>query len=328
MSGSDGRRVAFVTGAAGLLGGACTDRLTREGWRVVALVRDRRPGAALPAGAVEVRGDFEQAGRAIRQYRPSLVLHLGAQSQVGAGFLDPAETFEANVRGTWLVLEACRSLPAGGRPEAVIVASSDKAYGPSDAAYTEATPLRPRGPYDTSKAAADLIARSYAASFGLPVVVTRCGNLYGPGDRNPDRLIPHVAARLARGLPPLLRGTGAMSREWLYVDDAAAAALLLADRARELAGCAFNVGGGERATVKQIVERLVAVAAESAGTDGPDAPAPPAPLYSAGEPDGEIQHQSLDSSALYGLGWKPRVGLDEGLRRTFDWYRSHPGVLA
>jgi len=319
-------RTAFVTGAAGLLGGACTARLLADGWRVVALVRDRRPGAALPEGVVEVRGDFEQAGRAIRQYRPSLVLHLGAQSQVGAGFIDPAETFESNVRGTWLVLEACRGLSGAARPEAVIVASSDKAYGPSDTDYTESTPLNPSAPYDTSKAAADLIARSYAASFGLPVAVTRCGNLYGPGDRNPDRLIPHVAARLARGLPPLLRGTGAMSREWLYVDDAASAALLLAagmaanapgGSAGGIAGRAFNVGGGERASVRQIVERLTAIAGGAAEAS-----------YSAAEPHGEIQSQSLNSSALYGLGWKPRVGLDEGLRETFDWYRNHPGAIA
>lgn len=310
----------LVTGAAGLLGSACVSALLARGDEVIALVRDRRPASRLAREGllervVEVRGDFRAAPRLLDQYCPEGVLHLGAQSQVSAAARDPAGTFEANVRGTWLVLEACRR--AAVTP-AVVVASSDKAYGPSPAPYTEGTPLAPVAPYDVSKAAADLIARCYARSFDLPAVVTRGGNLYGPGDLNPERLIPHVADALTRGRGPVLRGTGAMSREWLYVDDAAAAALLLLDRARELAGRAFNVGGGQRATVRQIVERLTAIS----GLD----PATVAPRYSGAEPPGEIHHQALDSSALHSLGWKPAVGLDEGLSRTLDWYRRARGV--
>ncbi len=311
-------QTVLVTGAAGLLGSACVAALLARGDRVVALVRDRRPASRLyqplpgqwplAERVIEVRADFGAAGRLLDQYTPDAVLHLGAQTQVPAAQRDPVGTFEANIRGTWQVLEACRR--AARPPEAVLVASSDKAYGRAAPPYLEDTPLDPVGPYEVSKAAADWIARCYALRYDVPVVTTRCGNLYGPGDLNPERLIPHVCAALAADRPPLLRGTGAMSRAWLYVDDAADANLTLLDRAPELAGEAFNVAGREAATVRQIVDHLLVISGSSAR-----------PRYSGAEPEGEIQHQSLDSGRLYSLGWRAKVSLDEGLRRTFDWYR-------
>lgn len=300
----------LVTGAAGLLGSACVRALTDRGDDVVALVRDRDPASPLYSQGlidrcIEVRGDLGDSHRLLSEYLPDAVLHLAAQTQVPVAGRAPLSTFESNVRGTWQLLEACRLAP---RVPRVAVASSDKAYGDAPLPYTESTPLQARSPYDVSKACTDLIAQSYAHSFELPVVVTRSGNLYGPGDGHPERLIPHCCLRLLAGLPPILRGTGAMSREWLYVDDAAAASVMLLDQADALGGRAFNVGGGQVATVAHVVETLRAL------TDGP------APQINETEPSGEIQHQRLDTSALRALGWTAQVGLDEGLQRTLAWW--------
>ena len=303
------RRV-LVTGAAGLLGAACVDRLLARGDEVVALVRDRDPRSryyrdGLVDRSVEVRAELADAERLISEYQPSHVLHLAAQTQVTTANRAARSTFESNVRGTWLLLERCAEV------EGVVVASSDKAYGAAATPTRESAPLAPTAPYDVSKACTDLIARSYGTHFGHPVVVTRYGNLYGPGDLNMDRLVPGVAMQIARGEAPVLRSTGDMTRDWTYVDDAAEATLLLLDRAAEHRGEAFNVAGGEVASVRQVVEKLRDAAGGSRE-----------PEVARHDPAGEIPHQALDTSRIEALGWRARVKLDEGLRRSWTWYRN------
>lgn len=305
---------ALISGAAGLLGSACAAALLDRGYEIVALVRDRDPRSRLYSErlvdrCVEVRAELADAERLLARYEPELVLHLGAQTQVPVAMASPVGTFEANVRGTWLLLEACRL--ARRRPAAIVVASSDKAYGEAPLPYREDGPLQPRAPYDVSKACTDLIARSYASTYELPIAVTRCGNLYGPGDLNRERLVPGALFSLLRGEAPRLRSTGGMSREWLYVDDAAAANLRILDglaAGEPLRARAFNVGGGEVDTVRGVVERLCALV-----------PGAPAPIFAMTDPSGEIPHQALDSGALQALGWRARVPLSEGLARTAAW---------
>ncbi|MCB9795860.1 MAG: NAD-dependent epimerase/dehydratase family protein [Alphaproteobacteria bacterium] len=309
--------VVLLTGAAGFLGAAVAAALLERGDEVVAVVRDRDPRSrlyreGLIERCVEVRAELADAQRLLAEYSPDVVLHLAAQTQVPISNADPLSTFESNVRGTWRLLEACRS--SARPPKAVVVASSDKAYGDAPLPYQEAQPLQPTAPYDVSKACTDLIARSYALHFGLPVVVTRCGNLYGPGDLNLRRLVPGVCLSLARGEAPTLRGTGKMTREWLYVGDGAAATLMLADQladGRLPTGEAFNVGGGEVESVRGVVERLRALS-----------PGAPTAVYAEVDPEGEIPHQALHVGKLSGVGWRAQVGLEEGLRRSLSFYRS------
>jgi len=242
------------------------------------------------------------------------VFHLAAQTIVGIARSSPVETFEVNVLGAWNVFEACRA----HRVKRIIFASSDKAYGESpELPYREDFPLRGAFPYDASKAAADILARSYAHSYGLPVAVTRFANVYGEGDLNFSRLIPETAAALLDGRPPVIRSDGTPQRDFLYVADAVAAYLEIADALDEggAVGEAFNAGGERPHTVREVVDLMVATAggdveAEYRGT---------------GNPEGEIDRQFVDSGKLRELtGWRPQVELEEGLRRTLAWYREHP----
>jgi len=311
----------LVTGADGLLGSACIDLLLQQGSQVIAVIRDTDKRSrffrdGLVEHCTEVRETLSSAARLLSEYRPDVVLHLAAQTQVPVANSDPLSTFESNVRGTWLLMEACRT--NGKTPSAIVVASSDKAYGAGALPYTEESPLKAVAPYDVSKAATDLIARSYGQHFGLPVVVTRCGNIYGPGDLNEERLVPGVCLALARGEAPTLRSTGSMSREWLYVEDAAQATLLLAKHSAAQKGSAFNIGGGETATASAITERLIAASGQQV-----------TPETAETDPPGEIPHQSLDSSRIQDLGWSPQISLDEGLKQTWAWYRrsfSNPSL--
>jgi len=309
--------VTLVTGASGLLGAACVNLLLERGAEVIAVVRDADPRSRfyqddLVSRCIEVRDELSSAHRLLAEYMPDHILHLAAQTQVPVANLSPLSTFESNVRGTWLLLEACRN--ASKSPRSIVVASSDKAYGPGPVPYTEDSPLLAEAPYDVSKAATDLIARSYGSHFDLPVVVTRCGNLYGPGDLNEERLVPGVCVALIQNQTPALRSTGTMTREWLYVDDAAEATLLLASRAPTHAGHAFNVGGGEVATAAHVAEQLAALAGSSLSAHAAQA-----------DPHGEIPHQALDSSRLRSLGWAPSTSLNDGLAKTLDWYRGLVG---
>jgi len=318
-------RSAFVTGAYGLLGSALVRALLDAGVRVIVLRRDDTALAALTLEGLEercdvVHGDCTAApvvGRAIAEYEVDTVFHLAAQTLVGTAGRAPVATFETNVAGTWVVLEACRTQGV----ERVIVASSDKAYGNHDTLpYREDFALRPRFPYDASKAAADLIARSYWHSFGLPVAVTRFANLYGGGDMNASRLIPEAVSAVIAGRPPVIRSDGTPERDFLYVEDAAAAYLAIAealDRG-EGRGEAFNGGGGRPHSVREVVELVCRVAGSDVEPD----------IRGTGTPGGEIDRQYVDASRLRELtGWEPRVDLEEGLRRTVEWYRAHPEAL-
>jgi CDP-glucose 4,6-dehydratase len=302
----------LVTGACGFLGGACIRRLVDQGEQVVAVVRDRHPRACLYTDnlidhCVEVRSDLSDFDRLISRYQPARVLHLAAQSQVPEANANPLDTYETNIGATWRLLEACRL--ARRPPARILVASTDKVYGESGAPYTEDMPLDPIHPYDVSKAAADLLARSYARHFELPVVLTRCANLYGPGDLNPDRLVPGVCMALARGERVRLRSKGQMSREWLHVDDAAEATLMLLDRAGDLDDLVYNVGSQETATVREVVDELLRISGCRSAVAMPDR-----------DPPGEIMVQSLDSARLRALGWRSERALDDGLAETWRWY--------
>jgi CDP-glucose 4,6-dehydratase len=320
-------RSVFVTGAYGLLGSWLVRALVVRGDRVVVLQRDRAPRAALLLEGVEdaldvVYGDLNDDGlltRALGEYEVDTVFHLAAQTIVGTANRSPLGTFESNIRGTWTLLEACRLHGA----HRVVVAASDKAYGASATLpYTEEMALEPRYPYDVSKAATDLVARSYWHTFGLPVAVTRFANLYGGGDLNRSRLIPEAIGAALAGRAPVIRSDGSPERDFLYVEDAVEAYLLLADALDSddgARGQAFNAGGGAPHAVRDVVARICALA----GTDvQPD-------VRGSGTPDGEIDRQYVDASKLRALtGWLPRVDLDEGLRRTIAWYREHPSALA
>jgi CDP-glucose 4,6-dehydratase len=315
-------RSVLVTGAYGLLGSWLVKALLEHGARVVALRRDEPAASALEllglGGRVDVvHGDVSADGvvfRALNEYEVDSVFHLAAQTLVGTANRDPQSTFETNVRGTWVALEACRRHGT----ERVVVASSDKAYGPqAELPYREDQPLAARFPYDVSKAAADMVARSYWHTFGLPVAVTRFANLYGGADTNRSRLIPEaVCAALARR-PPVIRSDGSPERDFLYVEDAVRAYLAIWELLGrgEGRGEAFNAGGGAPHRVGDVV----ALICRLAGTDvGPD-------IRGEGTPHAEIDRQWVDAAKLRRLtGWCPEVPLEEGLRRTIDWYRDHP----
>jgi CDP-glucose 4,6-dehydratase len=319
----EGDRVstALVTGAYGMLGTWLTAALLERGDRVVVLKRDRAVGSALELEGLEARchvvhGDLADApllARVVVEEEVDTVFHLGAQTIVGAASRSPVSTFETNIRGTWNVMEACR---AGG-VRRVVVASSDKAYGShEELPYREDMPLQPRFPYDVSKAATDLVARSYWHSFGVPVATTRFANIYGGGDLNGSRLIPELVAAVLDGRRPEIRSDGSPERDFLYVDDAVAAYLAIADALDDgvARGEAYNAGGGRPHSVREVVETLLRVA--GAGVE--------AEFRGEGVPPGEIDRQWVDASKLRAAtGWEPRVGLEEGLRRTLAWYRSH-----
>lgn len=314
----------LATGAYGVLGSWLVKALLARGDEVVVLKRDEVQNAALITEGTEarcsvVRGDLTDPGiveRAIGEYEVDTVFHLAAQTIVGTANRSPVSTFESNIRGTWTLLEACRMQGVAR----TVVASSDKAYGPTDALpYTEEHPLNATYPYDVSKACTDLITRSYWHTFRLPVAVTRFANIYGGGDLNPSRLVPEAVAAVLAGRAPVIRSDGSPQRDFLYVEDAAAAYLAIADALPDVGGEAFNAGGDEPHSVLEVVELLCRVA----GTDmHPD-------VRGTGTPHAEIDRQFVDSTKLRELtGWKPEVGLQEGLRRTVDWYRAHPDTLA
>ena len=319
---------ALVTGGRGFVGAWICRQLLERGDSVVSFDRGAREGrhSALEllgvAGEVaEIEGDLRDAElvrATLGEHDVDVVFHLAAQTLVGPAAESPASTFETNVRGTWIVLEASRET----RVERVVVASSDKAYGAhEELPYREDFALRPTAPYEASKAAADLLARSYWPSYGLPVAVTRFANIYGGGDTNFSRLIPEAVSAALDGRAPVLRSDGSPQRDFLYVEDAASAYLAIADSLvrDEVRGEAFNAGGGSPHAVGDVVELI----ARLAGIDVEPR------ILGAGNPAGEIDRQYVDPTKLREVvGWEPSVGLQDGLRRTIDWYREHPGARA
>jgi CDP-glucose 4,6-dehydratase len=260
--------------------------------------------------------DLAALTRLLDAHNVRTVFHLGAQTQVGVANLEPLGTWETNVRGTYMLLEALREQ---GGVERVVVASSDKAYGAhEELPYREDFALQPTYPYDVSKAAADMIARSYAATFGMPVAVTRLANVYGPGDVNWARVVPDTARALVRRERPVIRSDGTPERDYLYVEDAVEAYLAVAASLDDSAnrGRAWNAGSGEPHSVLEIVTRLIEISGRDVEPD----------IQGTGVPPGEIDRQFLDSTALRDeLGWTPRWDLDAGLRATWDWYERTLG---
>lgn len=313
-------RPVLVTGATGLVGGWLVKRLIAAGADVVCLVRDWVPQCELSrSGDLDrvkvVRGDICDRNlleRALGEHEIDTVIHLAAQTIVGIANRNPVGTFEANIKGTWELLEACRRSPL---VKQIVVASSDKAYGDQVILpYNEDTPLQGQHPYDVSKSCADLISYTYAKSYELPVVITRCGNFYGGGDLNWNRIVPGTVRSILRGQRPVIRSDGSFIRDYFYVEDGAAAYMLLAEELAfrpELRGEAFNFSNEIQVTVLDLTERILRIMDSDLEPD------------IRNEATNEIKHQYLSAEkARNMLNWLPLFTLDKALEATVAWYRE------
>jgi CDP-glucose 4,6-dehydratase len=313
-------RPTFVTGATGLVGSWLVERLANAGADVICLVRDWVPQSELiRTGLIErvkvIRGDVRDRDtleRALGEFEIDTVFHLAAQTIVTIANRNPVSTFETNIAGTWNLLEASRRSP---KVRQIVIASSDKAYGDQEILpYDESTPLQGQHPYDVSKSAADLIAHTYAISYDLPVMITRCGNFYGGGDLNWNRIIPGTIRSILRGQRPVIRSDGEYTRDYFYVEDSAAAYMLLAEKLAdkpELKGEAFNFSNEIQVTVSQIVCRILDLMNSDLQPDVRN------------EASNEIRHQYLSAAkARQMLRWSPLYTLEEGLQKTIDWYQD------
>lgn len=316
-------RPVLVTGATGLVGGWLVKRLRDVGADVVCLVRDWVPQSELVnSHLIEqvkvVRGDVRDQvliERIMGEYEIDTVIHLAAQTIVAIANRNPVSTFETNIQGTWSLLEACRRSPA---VKQIVVASSDKAYGDQNKLpYDENTPLQGQHPYDVSKSCADLIASAYAATYNLPVATTRCGNFYGGGDLNWNRIVPGTIRSIYRGRRPIIRSDGEYVRDYFYIEDGVAAYMLLAEQLAErpeLKGEAFNFSNELQITVSELVQRILKLMGSELAPD------------IRNEASNEIRHQYLSAvKARQMLGWHPLFSQEEGLRLTIDWYKRFFG---
>jgi len=319
-------RSVLVTGGTGLLGSWLVKRLIDTGANVVCLVRDWVPQSELlRSRRIEevntVRGDIidrDLVERTLGEYEVEVVFHLAAQTIVGIANRNPVSTFSTNIEGTWNLLEACRRSP---KVSSIVVASSDKAYGDQEhLPYTETMPLLGRLPYDVSKACGDMITQTYAASYNLPVAVTRCGNFYGGGDLNWNRVVPGTIRSVLRGERPIIRSDGNFVRDYIYIEDAAAAYMILAERLvanAALRGQAFNFSYEIQVSVLEMVELILRKMKSSLR---------PEVLNQASN---EIRHQFLSAErARTVLNWRPQFTLESGLDRTLAWYREFLGAPA
>jgi len=315
-----GRRV-FVTGATGLVGAWLVKSLLAEGAYVVTLIRDADPQSELfrsgdykQTAAVHGRlEDFSALERAINEHEIDTVFHLAAQPIVGVAHRFPLQTFESNIRGTYNLLEVCRI--HSGLVKRVVIASSDKAYGEQPVLpYTEDLPLQGRHPYEVSKSCADMIAQSYFHTYGLPVTIARCGNIYGGGDLNWSRIVPATVRSLLRHERPVIRSDGSFVRDYIYVKDVTRAYMMLAERIQtpDVAGQAFNFSLEYPISVLELIKLIQQIM-----------------QCEHIEPDirntasGEIRVQYLDATkARNMLDWTPRYTLEQGLAETVAWYRA------
>jgi CDP-glucose 4,6-dehydratase len=317
-------RPTLVTGGTGLVGSWLVRSLVNAGADVVCLVRDWVPQSELVrAQTIErvkvVRGDIHDRDlleRILGEYEIDTVMHLAAQTIVTIANRNPVSTFESNIAGTWNMLEACRRSP---KVKQVVLASSDKAYGDQEILpYSEDTPLQGQHPYDVSKSCSDLIAKTYAVSYDLPVAITRCGNFYGGGDLNWNRIVPGTIRSILRGQSPVIRSDGKYIRDYFYVEDGAAAYMLLAEKLAanpSLRGEAFNFSNEIQVTVFEIVQKLITLMGSGLKPE----------IHN--ETTNEILHQCLNAEkARKMLNWKPLFTLEEGLTRAISWYKVFLGV--
>ena len=313
-------RPTLVTGATGLLGSSLVRRLVDAKADVVCLVRDSVPQSefvrsGLVSQVKTVRGDVRDQAlleRMLGEYEVDVVFHLAAQTIVSIANRNPVSTLESNIQGSWALLEACRRSPG---VKHIVLASSDKAYGTHEKLpYTEDAALQGRHPYDVSKSCADLIAQAYAVSFGSPLAITRCGNFYGPGDLNWNRIVPGTIRSVLRGQRPVIRSNGLYVRDYFYIEDGAAAYMLLAEKLAvnpALKGEAFNFSNEIQVTVLDVVQRILKLMGSRLEPDVRN------------EVTNEILHQYLSAEkARRVLEWKPLFTLEEGLKATIQWYRE------
>jgi CDP-glucose 4,6-dehydratase len=317
-------RSVLVTGGTGLLGSWLVPRLVDAGASVVCVVRDWVPQSELVRSrhideVNTVRGDVSDRDlieRTLGEYEVEVVFHLAAQTIVGIANRNPVSTFSTNIGGTWNLLEACRHSP---KVASIVIASSDKAYGDQEQLpYNESMPLQGRHPYDVSKSCADLLAQTYAVTYESPVAITRCGNFYGGGDLNWNRVVPGTIRSVLRGDRPVVRSDGKFVRDYFYIEDGAAAYMLLGERLasdHSLRGQAFNFSNESQISVLEMVNLVVRKMKSSLE---------PEVLNQASN---EIRHQYLSAAhARSVLNWHPQFTLDEGLDRTIAWYRGFFGV--
>ncbi len=324
MSGFWRDRRVFVTGGTGFIGSWIVKALVERGARVVVLVRDdlSRANNCLEflegiseRVAAKVTGDlvdYQTILRCLNEYEIEYCFHLAAQTIVRTANTNPLSTFESNIRGTWNVLEASRSIST---IRGVIVASSDKAYGAQEhLPYTEQSPLLPQHPYDTSKACADMLTRCYFSTYGIPTAVTRCANIYGPVDLNFSRIVPETVRAVLFDRRPVIRSDGSPVRDYLYVKDAARAYLMAAEKLDNLGGEALNFGANSPVTVLDLVREIIRLSGKQLKPE----------VLGTKPPEGEIHRQFLSAEKAQRLiGWRPQYALQEGLRETIEGYRRY-----
>ncbi len=313
-------RPVFVTGATGLVGGWLVKRLLEQDADVVCLIRDSVPLCELNrTGLINkvkvVHGelcDHNLMERTLGEYNIDTVFHLAAQATVGVANRNPMATFESNIRGTWILLEACRHCPS---IKQIVVASSDKAYGDQEKLpYDESSPMQGLHPYDTSKSCADLIAQTYAKTYDLPVGITRCGNFFGGGDLNWSRIVPSTIRSAIHNQPPVIRSDGQFVRDYFYVEDGPVAYMTMAEKLAqndEFKGQAFNFSNEIQITVLDLVEKILALMGSNLKPDVRN------------EASNEIRNQYLSAQkARTVLGWKPTFEMDDALKKTIQWYQN------
>ncbi len=311
----------LITGATGIVGSWLTKKLISLNSEIITFIRDWDPKSQLISSGdvlktTVVNGkleNFDDIERAINQHEVDTVFHLGAQTIIGTAIRNPLATFEANIRGTYNLLEACRIHQS--LIERIVIASSDKAYGKSEVLpYTEDMPMQGKHPYDVSKSCTDLIAMTYADSYNLPITIARCGNIYGGGDLNFSRIVPDTIKNLLNNQNPVLRSNGKFTRDYIYVKDVVDAYILLAEKTiqNEIKGQAFNFSPESKISVIEITRKIMDIMNKTE--------LEPVILDKA---KNEIQDQYLDAAkAKRLLNWKPKYSLEEGLRETIQWYRN------